>query len=124
MLHMSGASFSALNCCCFVLGGSGIGGSADGACLADDVECAEHDRLGMEAIRSLHQQLDDDDNGNIDLTESDDVSNQPFLSNFLTFFRSIFESDLKKRVRAFEMCVLCTGEIVQLPLTFNRGTLK
>lgn len=27
----------------------------------------------MEAIRSLHQQLDDDDNGNIDLTESDDV---------------------------------------------------
>lgn len=44
-------------------------------CLADDVECAEmHDRLGMEAIRSLHEQLDDDDNGNIDLTESDDVS--------------------------------------------------
>lgn len=34
-----------------------------------------HDRLGMEAIRSLHQQLDDDENGNIDLTESDDVSN-------------------------------------------------
>lgn len=33
-----------------------------------------HDRLGMEAIRSLHQQLDDDENGNIDLTESDDVS--------------------------------------------------
>lgn len=28
----------------------------------------------MEAIKSLHQQLDDDDNGNIDLTESDDVS--------------------------------------------------
>lgn len=28
----------------------------------------------MEAIKSLHEQLDDDDNGNIDLTESDDVS--------------------------------------------------
>lgn len=56
-------------------GGLGVSGSADGACLADDVECAElHDRLGMEAIRTLHQQLDDDDNGNIDLTESDDVS--------------------------------------------------
>lgn len=59
---------------CHILGGSGISGSADGACAADDVECAElHDRLGMEAIRSLHQQLDDDDNGNIDLSESDDV---------------------------------------------------
>lgn len=32
------------------------------------------DQLGMEAIKSLHEQLDDDDNGNIDLTESDDVS--------------------------------------------------
>lgn len=44
--------------------------------MADDIECLEnvHDRLGMEAIKSLHQQLDDDDNGNIDLTESDDVS--------------------------------------------------
>lgn len=58
---------------CFILGGSGIGGSAEGACLADDSECTEYDRLGMEAIRSLHQQLDDDENGNIDLSESDDV---------------------------------------------------
>lgn len=54
-------------------GGAGSSG-ADGACLADDLECNEmHDRLGMEAIKSLHEQLDDDDNGNIDLTESDDV---------------------------------------------------
>lgn len=50
-------------------------GSADGACSADDLDCiAHHDHLGMEAIRSLHQQLDDDDNGDIDLSESDDVS--------------------------------------------------
>lgn len=58
------------------LGGTGSGSSADGTCVADDIECLEnvHDRLGMEAIKSLHQQLDDDDNGNIDLTESDDVS--------------------------------------------------
>lgn len=56
-------------------GSAGGSGSADGACFADDIECAEmHDRLGMEAIKSLHQQLDDDENGNIDLTESDDVS--------------------------------------------------
>lgn len=57
-------------------GNSGGSGSADGACFADDIECAGlQDRLGMEAIKSLHQQLDDDENGNIDLTESDDVSN-------------------------------------------------
>lgn len=35
-----------------------------------------HDKLGMEAIRTLHQQLDDDENGNIDLSESDDVSDK------------------------------------------------
>lgn len=53
----------------------GASGSADGACFGDDIECADmHDKLGMEAIRTLHQQLDDDENGNIDLSESDDVS--------------------------------------------------
>lgn len=35
---------------------------------------ASHDRLGLEAIKSLHSQLDDDANGNVDLSESDDVS--------------------------------------------------
>lgn len=42
----------------------------------DDIAClsmTSTDRLGLEAIRSLHQQLDDDANGNIDLSESDDV---------------------------------------------------
>lgn len=34
---------------------------------------ASHDRLGLEAIKSLHSQLDDDANGNVDLSESDDV---------------------------------------------------
>jgi len=50
-------------------------GSADGACMVDDTDCLAslHDRIGLEAIKSLHQQLDDDDNGNIDLEESDDV---------------------------------------------------
>lgn len=74
---------------CFILGGSGIGGSAEGACLADDSECTEYDRLGMEAIRSLHQQLDDDENGNIDLSESDDVRIFFCLHNHFRFIRSI-----------------------------------
>lgn len=42
----------------------------------DDLACitmASNDRLGLEAIQSLHSQLDDDANGNIDLSESDDV---------------------------------------------------
>ncbi|XP_031628066.1 stromal interaction molecule homolog isoform X4 [Contarinia nasturtii] len=71
--------------------GSGVSGSADGACLAEDVECAEHDRLGMEAIRSLHQQLDDDENGNIDLSESDD-----FLREELKY-----DSGYEKRHKTF-----------------------
>lgn len=67
-------------------------GSADGACSADDVECiAHHDHLGMEAIRSLHRQLDDDDNGNIDLSESDD-----FLREELKY-----DSGYEKRHKAF-----------------------
>lgn len=43
----------------------------------DDIGCllmASNDRLGLEAIKALHQQLDDDANGNVDLSESDDVS--------------------------------------------------
>lgn len=35
---------------------------------------ASSDRLGLEAIKTLHSQLDDDANGAVDLSESDDVS--------------------------------------------------
>ncbi|XP_058831933.1 stromal interaction molecule homolog isoform X4 [Topomyia yanbarensis] len=67
-------------------------GSADGACSADDIDCiAHHDHLGMEAIRSLHRQLDDDDNGDIDLSESDD-----FLREELKY-----DSGYEKRHKAF-----------------------
>ncbi|XP_065362828.1 stromal interaction molecule homolog isoform X2 [Calliphora vicina] len=67
-------------------------GSADGACHADDLDCYnDQDRLGMEAIRSLHRQLDDDDNGNIDLSESDD-----FLREELKY-----DSGYEKRQKAF-----------------------
>ncbi|KAL5278617.1 STIM2 family protein [Megaselia abdita] len=65
--------------------------SADGACHVDDLECFNEDRLGMEAIRSLHRQLDDDDNGNIDLSESDD-----FLREELKY-----DSGYEKRQKAF-----------------------
>lgn len=46
----------------------------------------------MEAIRSLHQQLDDDDNGNIDLSESDDVSAKMCanaMESFIASYRKI-----------------------------------
>ncbi|XP_055842867.1 stromal interaction molecule homolog isoform X4 [Episyrphus balteatus] len=69
-------------------------GSADGACHADDLDCYGgniQDRLGMEAIRTLHRQLDDDDNGNIDLSESDD-----FLREELKY-----DSGYEKRQKAF-----------------------
>lgn len=47
-------------------------------CNLDDFTClamAQSDRLGLEAIKTLHRQLDDDQDGSIDLTESDDVCN-------------------------------------------------
>uniref|UniRef100_A0A2M3Z101 Putative cell surface glycoprotein stim n=1 Tax=Anopheles braziliensis TaxID=58242 RepID=A0A2M3Z101_9DIPT len=70
-------------------GGGGVGA---GACTIDDIDClAHHDQLGMEAIRSLHRQLDDDDNGDIDLSESDD-----FLREELKY-----DSGYEKRHKAF-----------------------
>lgn len=35
---------------------------------------ASMDRHGLDAIRSLHRQLDDDANGAVDLSESDEVT--------------------------------------------------
>ncbi|XP_044737139.1 stromal interaction molecule homolog isoform X2 [Chrysoperla carnea] len=60
----------------------------------DDIACltmASHDRLGLEAIKSLHQQLDDDANGAVDLSESDD-----FLREELKY-----ASDYERRQKAF-----------------------
>lgn len=60
----------------------------------DDIAClsmASSDKLGLEAIRLLHQQLDDDANGNIDLSESDD-----FLREELKY-----DSGYERRQRAF-----------------------
>ncbi|XP_018357308.1 PREDICTED: stromal interaction molecule homolog isoform X3 [Trachymyrmex septentrionalis] len=60
----------------------------------DDLACitmASHDRLGLEAIKSLHSQLDDDANGNVDLSESDD-----FLREELQY-----EAGYERRQRAF-----------------------
>lgn len=51
------------------------------ACDAESLDCPNYyDQIGLEAIRSLHRQLDDDDNGDIDLSESDDVRSFKFTS--------------------------------------------
>ncbi len=42
----------------------------------DELGClsmASQDRLGLDAIKSLHRQLDDDADGNVDFSESDEV---------------------------------------------------
>ncbi|XP_025413579.1 stromal interaction molecule homolog isoform X2 [Sipha flava] len=60
----------------------------------DDIACltmATQDRVGLEAIRSLHRQLDDDADGAIDLSESDD-----FLREELKY-----EKGAEKRQKAF-----------------------
>uniref|UniRef100_A0A1B6C0H7 SAM domain-containing protein n=1 Tax=Clastoptera arizonana TaxID=38151 RepID=A0A1B6C0H7_9HEMI len=64
------------------------------SCLSDDLLCltmVNQDRLGLEAIKSLHRQLDDDANGAVDLSESDD-----FLREELKY-----ENGAEKRQRAF-----------------------
>ncbi|XP_066999353.2 stromal interaction molecule homolog isoform X2 [Anabrus simplex] len=63
-------------------------------CSDADVACltlASHDRIGLEAIRTLHRQLDDDANGNVDLSESDE-----FLREELKY-----EEGYERRQRAF-----------------------
>ncbi|KAK5643435.1 hypothetical protein RI129_007280 [Pyrocoelia pectoralis] len=61
--------------------------SDESSCLATDTL----DKLGLEAIKALHSQLDDDRNGNIDLTETDD-----FLREELQY-----NSGYEKRQKAF-----------------------
>lgn len=54
-----------------------IAGVDNNYCSSDDFAClsmASIDKMGLEAIKSLHQKLDDDANGNVDLSESNDVS--------------------------------------------------
>ncbi|XP_039295417.1 stromal interaction molecule homolog [Nilaparvata lugens] len=60
----------------------------------DDLSClmmATNDRLGLEAIKSLHRQLDDDANGAVDLSESTE-----FLREELKY-----EDGAERRQRAF-----------------------
>ncbi|XP_046665278.1 stromal interaction molecule homolog isoform X2 [Homalodisca vitripennis] len=78
------------------IGSSGFSefkGSGESQCN-DDLACltmASMDRHGLEAIRSLHRQLDDDANGAVDLSESDE-----FLREELQY-----ENGAEKRQRAF-----------------------
>ncbi|XP_047120810.1 stromal interaction molecule homolog isoform X1 [Schistocerca piceifrons] len=54
---------------------AGLEAAIGESCSDDDAACltqASEDRVGLEAIRSLHRQLDDDANGNVDLSESDE----------------------------------------------------
>ncbi|XP_014255395.1 stromal interaction molecule homolog isoform X1 [Cimex lectularius] len=68
--------------------------SGPGEYCYDDLSCSmisPNDRVGLEAIRSLHRQLDDDANGAVDLSESDD-----FLREELQY-----ESGSERRQKAF-----------------------
>ena len=48
-------------------------------CTSDDIKCIEEhrekDRLGKEAIKQLHRQMDDDHDGDVEPSESDEVCN-------------------------------------------------
>ncbi|KAH9519925.1 hypothetical protein Btru_071268, partial [Bulinus truncatus] len=45
-------------------------------CKVEDKEC-EKDKVGLEAIRTLHHLIDDDQNGNVDQSESDEHREYP-----------------------------------------------
>ena len=47
-------------------------------CPKEDLQCMR-DRLGYEAIKQLHKQIDDDENGSLDRSESDGVSLRSLL---------------------------------------------
>ena len=52
-------------------------------CSPGDTVCqrdTEKDMQGIEAIKSIHRQIDDDHNGNVDLSESDEVTIGSILS--------------------------------------------
>ncbi|XP_043525386.1 stromal interaction molecule homolog isoform X2 [Frieseomelitta varia] len=65
--------------------------TAFSATLTDGLAQAVAQEAGLEAIKSLHRQLDDDANGNVDLSESDD-----FLREELQY-----EAGYERRQRAF-----------------------
>lgn len=55
-------------------------------CNGDEMYClslASQDRLALDAIKALHRQLDDDADGNVDLSESDEVT------LFITYLKPI-----------------------------------
>ncbi|XP_025836921.1 stromal interaction molecule homolog [Agrilus planipennis] len=65
------------------------------SCVNDDISCLStgqaNDKLGLEAITALHRQLDDDANGNVDLSETND-----FLREELQY-----DSGYERRQKAF-----------------------
>lgn len=67
----------------------GIGdGCNDDACLAQ----TSQDRIGLEAIKSLHRQLDDDANGNVDLSETDEVKECGFFVCLHAYYHHVIIS--------------------------------
>lgn len=73
----------------------------------NDASCLS-DRAGLEAITQLHRQLDDDANGNVDLSESDDVSKATYFIIELNLF--------------FRLCLLYVLRLVQI-LDFFKAKL-
>jgi len=68
------------------------GGGGGEGCNMDELVCLSmvaQDRHGLEAIKALHKQLDDDADGNVDFSESDEVSPLKQRELLLTSFLRI-----------------------------------
>lgn len=78
-------------------------------CRIDKLLCNDENAvLSFEAIRNIHKQMDDDENGSVDVVETDGVSRSkrtinsenPFLTDF--FQAQIFKVPLRGIVWGFQ----------------------
>nr|CAD7450773.1 unnamed protein product [Timema bartmani] len=79
----------------------------------DDIVClsmASNDRIGLEAIRALHRQLDDDANGNVDLSESDEGTHHHIFTVLSSYGRNSSTSKAMSVVRGHSISMMtCTS---------------
>nr|XP_056714515.1 stromal interaction molecule 1 isoform X3 [Euleptes europaea] len=96
-------------------------------CRIDEPMCRDEDeQLSFEAVRSIHKQMDDDANGNVDVEESDEFLREDLNYHDPTLQHSTFHGednlisveDLWKAWKASEVYNWTTEEVVQWLITY------
>ncbi|XP_060086487.1 stromal interaction molecule 1-like, partial [Heteronotia binoei] len=96
-------------------------------CRIDEPMCHNEDeQLSFEAVRSIHKQMDDDANGNVDVEESDEFLREDLNYHDPTLQHSTFHGednlisveDLWKAWKSSEVYNWTTEEVVQWLITY------